>query len=232
MPPVRTGANLLPGAKVALMWVPLSFGNPEIAKNHPQHWWPGKAYVDWVGTTWYSPYRRTSAMHRMYSFPLWRSKPFAFAEWGVWGRGQARLRRPVLPLPQIPPTRAHGGLLPVRGPEAGVPPVDPPGLPGGAAPGGQVAAADRGGAVAVPKPRRWAGISALCAFVVFSAANAIWAFEQPAPGSSGPEPIDFYTDLSSRIVVGGLASLFSIAISGSAPRRSTWPPRCGPGTAS
>jgi hypothetical protein len=85
MPPVRTGARLLPGAKVDLMWVPLSFGNPEIAKNHPKHWWPGKAYVDWVGTTWYSPYRRTSAMDRMYNFPLWRSKPFAFAEWGVWG---------------------------------------------------------------------------------------------------------------------------------------------------
>ena len=45
-----------------------------------------------------------------------------------------------------------------------------------------------------------------------SAANAIWAFEQPAPGFSGPELIDFYTDLSSRIVVGGLGSLLSIAI--------------------
>jgi hypothetical protein len=85
MPPVRTGARLLPGAKVALMWVPLSFGNPEIAKNHPKHWWPGSAYVDWVGTTWYSPYRATAAMHRMYNFPKWRRKPFAFAEWGVWG---------------------------------------------------------------------------------------------------------------------------------------------------
>jgi hypothetical protein len=85
MPPVRTGARLLPGAKVDLMWVPLSFGNPEIPKNHPKHWWPGGAYVDWVGTTWYSPYRKTSAMDRMYRFPLWRNKPFAFAEWGVWG---------------------------------------------------------------------------------------------------------------------------------------------------
>jgi hypothetical protein len=85
MPPVRTGAQLLPAAKVALMWVPLSFGNPEIPKNHPRHWWPGRAYVDWVGTTWYSPYRASSAMHRMYDFPLWRRKPFAFAEWGVWG---------------------------------------------------------------------------------------------------------------------------------------------------
>jgi hypothetical protein len=85
MPPVRTGAGELPRPKVALMWVPLSFGNPERPKNHPKHWWPGARYVDWVGTTWYSPYRASSAMDRMYRFPLWRRKPFVFAEWGVWG---------------------------------------------------------------------------------------------------------------------------------------------------
>jgi hypothetical protein len=86
MPPVRTGAAELPRPAVALMWVPLSFGNPEIPKNHPRHFWPGARYVDWVGTTWYSPYKASSAMHGFYSHPLWRGKPFAFAEWGVWGR--------------------------------------------------------------------------------------------------------------------------------------------------
>jgi hypothetical protein len=86
LPPVRTGQAALPQPKVALMWVPLSFGNPEIAKNHPRHFWPGGAYVDWVGTTWYSPYRATSAMNAMYRNRLWRRKPFAFAEWAVWGR--------------------------------------------------------------------------------------------------------------------------------------------------
>jgi hypothetical protein len=85
MPPVRTRAAELPRPKVALMWVPLSFGNPEIARNHPRHWWPGGRWVDWVGTTWYSPYRASSAMHRMYRYPKWRRKPFVFAEWGVWG---------------------------------------------------------------------------------------------------------------------------------------------------
>jgi hypothetical protein len=85
LPPVRGGAEELPRAKIALMWVPLSFGNPEIEKNHPKHFWPGARYVDWVGTTWYSPYRTTSAFHSFYSYPRWRSKPFAFAEWGVWG---------------------------------------------------------------------------------------------------------------------------------------------------
>jgi hypothetical protein len=64
----------------------------------------------------------------------------------------------------------------------------------------------------LPRAHRWAGISVLSAFVLFSAANAIWAFGQPAPGSSAAELIDFYTDRSSRIVIGGLGSLLSIAI--------------------
>jgi hypothetical protein len=85
MPPVRTAEDL-PYAAVALMWVPLSFGNPEIAKNHPRFFWPGARYVDWVGTTWYSLYRASSAMDRFYRYPLWRRKPFAFAEWGIWGQ--------------------------------------------------------------------------------------------------------------------------------------------------
>jgi hypothetical protein len=85
LPPVRTSAGELPRAPIALMWVPLSFGNPEIEKNHPNHFWPGGPYVDWVGTTWYSPYRTSSAFHTFYSNRLWHSKPFAFAEWGVWG---------------------------------------------------------------------------------------------------------------------------------------------------
>jgi hypothetical protein len=86
LPPVKTGAAELPQPKVALMWVPLSFGNPETPANHPKHFYPGGAYVDWVGTTWYSPYKATRAIHSFYSFPRWRKKPFAFAEWGVWGR--------------------------------------------------------------------------------------------------------------------------------------------------
>jgi hypothetical protein len=85
MPPVQTSAAVLPTPQVALLWVPLSFGNPEIARNHPRHFWPGGAYVDWVGTTWYSPYKRSSAMEAIYRGRAWRRKPFVFAEWGVWG---------------------------------------------------------------------------------------------------------------------------------------------------
>ena len=93
MPPVRTASPTLATPPVAFMWVPLSFGNPEIARNHPRHWWPGSAYVDWVGTTWYSPYLAVSAFERFYRYRLWRNKPFAFSEYGVWGRESPRFLR-------------------------------------------------------------------------------------------------------------------------------------------
>ena len=93
MPPVRTGASQLATPQVAFVWVPLTFGNPEIARNHPRHWWPGSRYVDWVGTTWYSPYLAVSAMERFYRHPLWRRKPFAFGEYGVWGAESPRFLR-------------------------------------------------------------------------------------------------------------------------------------------
>ena len=60
--------------------------------------------------------------------------------------------------------------------------------------------------------RRWAGVSAIAAFVVFTAANSLWAFEQPAPGASASELISFYEEGSGRIVAGGLLSLVSLAI--------------------
>lgn len=85
LPAVRTSREALPRPKVALLWVPLSFGNPEIARNHPRHFWPGSGYVDWVGTTWYSPHRNSRAFERFYRHPTWRRKPFVFAEFAVWG---------------------------------------------------------------------------------------------------------------------------------------------------
>jgi hypothetical protein len=93
MPGVRTAAEALDRPRVAFLWVPLSFGNPEIPRNHPRHWWPGSRYVDWVGTTWYSPYLAVRAMERFYRGRLWRRKPFAFGEYGVWGAESPRFIR-------------------------------------------------------------------------------------------------------------------------------------------
>ena len=93
MPRVRTADTQLGRPQVAFMWVPLSYGNPEIPRNHPRHWWPGSRYVDWVGTTWYSPYLAVRAIDRFYRYRLWRRKPFAFGEYGVWGPESTRFIR-------------------------------------------------------------------------------------------------------------------------------------------
>ena len=59
---------------------------------------------------------------------------------------------------------------------------------------------------------RWAGLSAVGTALLFAAANALWAFEQPSWGASGRTLVDFYADLSGRIVAGALLSLISIAL--------------------
>jgi hypothetical protein len=59
----------------------------------------------------------------------------------------------------------------------------------------------------VPPIHRWTGLGAVGTVILFSAANALWAFEQPDPSASGPELVDFYGDLSERIVAGALLSL-------------------------
>jgi hypothetical protein len=54
-------------------------------------------------------------------------------------------------------------------------------------------------------------MSALVTAVLFMGANSLWALRQPSRGASGAELVDFYGDLSGRIVAGALVSLISIA---------------------
>src|SRR4051794_26499477 len=64
----------------------------------------------------------------------------------------------------------------------------------------------------LPRSHRWAGLAGIGTAVLFACANSLWAFEQPSWGASGPELVDFYGDLSGRIVTGALLSLVSIAM--------------------
>src|SRR5215211_2556473 len=55
MPPVQVQTpEVLPTPKVALMWVPHSSPTPRIDANRWQVYWPGKHYVDWIGTDIFS----------------------------------------------------------------------------------------------------------------------------------------------------------------------------------
>lgn len=87
LPPIRgpvSRRTVLPHPKVAFMWVPMTAGSPEIRQLEPQNFWPGKAYVDWVGTDTFSPWVRFTWLDQFYR--RFGGKPFEIAEWAVKGR--------------------------------------------------------------------------------------------------------------------------------------------------
>jgi hypothetical protein len=73
----------LPQPRVAMLWVPQSFGSPNIPGNQPDDYWPGGRYVDWVGIDIYSKFAsafdRGKAFFRRYD--RW---PFVIGEYGPW----------------------------------------------------------------------------------------------------------------------------------------------------
>ncbi len=83
MPPVNSPHATLPMAPVAFLWVPSTFGDPDISGNQPRDYYPGNAWVDWVGTDFYSKFPNWGPLGQFYSsFP---GRPFVFGEWGIWG---------------------------------------------------------------------------------------------------------------------------------------------------
>ena len=88
LPRLRGGARAaqrLPHPMVALQWAPMTAGSPHIAANGPNAYWPGAAYVDWIGTDFYSRFPNFSGLDRLYADPRYAGKPFVFGEWGMWG---------------------------------------------------------------------------------------------------------------------------------------------------
>jgi hypothetical protein len=83
LPAVRTAAEELPRPSIAMVWVPQTRGTPDIPANMPRAYWPGGAYVDWVGTDFYSRFPNFHWLEDFYrDFP---GKPFVFGEWALWG---------------------------------------------------------------------------------------------------------------------------------------------------
>jgi hypothetical protein len=87
--PVRS----LPRPKVAVQWVPMTAGSPNIPRNRPAEYWPGGAYLDWVGTDFYSRFPNFTGLSRFYHTKRYASRPFAFGEWGMWGRDDPAFMR-------------------------------------------------------------------------------------------------------------------------------------------
>jgi hypothetical protein len=85
MPKLRTSQDL-PVAKVAMLWVPqVAPGAPDVAGNQPTDYWPGRQWVDWVGTDFYSFAPNFSGLGAFYNaFP---GLPFVFGEYAVGETG-------------------------------------------------------------------------------------------------------------------------------------------------
>jgi hypothetical protein len=81
--PRIAGIADLPHPNVAFLWVPQDAGSPDIPANSPGVFWPGRAYVDWVGTDFYSSYPNFAQLSSFYD--QFTGKPFVLSEWGVDG---------------------------------------------------------------------------------------------------------------------------------------------------
>ena len=83
LPPVRRASGDLPRPKVAFMFVPEVWGDPNVPGNSARAYYPGSRYVDWVGTDFYSKFPNYRGLNAYYAeFP---NKPFVFGEWALWG---------------------------------------------------------------------------------------------------------------------------------------------------
>jgi hypothetical protein len=73
----------MPRPRVAMMWVPQSFGSPNIPGNQPEDYWPGGKYVDWVGIDIYSKFAGAfdDGVRFFQRYDKW---PFVIGEYGPW----------------------------------------------------------------------------------------------------------------------------------------------------
>jgi hypothetical protein len=94
LPPVQRTKGppppTLPEAPVSIIWSPLPGGSPRVKGNFPGNYWPGRRWVDWVGTDFYSQYPVWKDLNRFYAGKQWRGKPFSIAEWAVYGQDEPR----------------------------------------------------------------------------------------------------------------------------------------------
>jgi hypothetical protein len=85
LPPVAGRLEANPAPRLRVMWSPQSYGSPDVPGNSAHAYYPGAAYVDVVGNSIYhiggkAEWAGVEALYRAYP-----GKPYAIAEWGLWG---------------------------------------------------------------------------------------------------------------------------------------------------
>jgi hypothetical protein len=86
----------LPAAPVSIIWSPLPGGSPRVKGNFPGNYWPGRRWVDWVGTDFYSQFPVWRNLNRFYAGKQWKGMPFSIAEWGVYGSDEPRFAKQLV----------------------------------------------------------------------------------------------------------------------------------------
>jgi hypothetical protein len=100
LPPVQRvkgpPPTALPAAPVSMIWSVLPGGSPRVKGNFPGNYWPGRPWVDWVGTDFYSQYPVWKDLNRFYLGKQWKGKPIAMTEWAVSGEDDPRWVKQVV----------------------------------------------------------------------------------------------------------------------------------------
>jgi hypothetical protein len=77
--------KVLDRTKIALVWTPLTRGSPNVPGNTPGSYFPGRRYVDWVGTDVYSKFSNSTVWTTLNGFfEQFDGFPFMLAEYGAW----------------------------------------------------------------------------------------------------------------------------------------------------
>jgi hypothetical protein len=94
---LRAPAVPLVPARIAMVWSPMTGGSPMVSALDPARFWPGRRWVDWVGTSFYSRYPTFHYLTPFYErFAQRYRRPFMFAEWAMWENGDPGFVRQVL----------------------------------------------------------------------------------------------------------------------------------------
>ena len=81
LPPLQPEVIGLPRSPISVLWSTLPAGSPTVPQNRPRYFYPGNAYVDWVGTDFYSDNQDWKSLNGLYH--RFSKKPFAIPEFGV-----------------------------------------------------------------------------------------------------------------------------------------------------
>jgi hypothetical protein len=83
LPPVTRDLPALPAVRI--VWNPQGYGSPDLPGNSAQAYYPGDRYVDVVANDLYYIRGKAAWPAAEQLYRAHPSKPYAFAEWGLWG---------------------------------------------------------------------------------------------------------------------------------------------------